>query len=52
MRVGLTFDLPPGPLSDLLVGSVLMALLRELTLAGLDPNHIAVTIDGYRSETR
>ena len=46
MHVGLTLELPPGALSDLLIGSLLMTLMRELTLAGLDTD-IKLTIDDY-----
>jgi len=49
MRVGVTFDLTPGAPSDLLIASLLMTLLSELTAAGLATDHIAVTIDDYRA---
>jgi hypothetical protein len=49
MRVALTFELQPGTLSDLLIGSLLMTLMSELTLAGLGADQINLTIDGYHA---
>ena len=48
MSVQLAFQLPVDLHSDILVGSLLIALFRELTDAGLDADHITLTIEHYR----
>ncbi len=47
MRVGLTFDLPPGGRSEYLVTTLLMEFFSELNRSGVEAGHIAITIDGH-----
>jgi len=48
MRIGLTFELPPGRKSEYLVTMLLMAVFTELNNAGVQADHLAIHIDGYQ----
>ncbi|MDQ6944863.1 MAG: hypothetical protein M3256_01035 [Actinomycetota bacterium] len=48
MRVGLTFEFPPGGKSEYLVTMLLMAFFSELKSSGVEADHIAIQIDGHR----
>jgi hypothetical protein len=48
MRVGLTFELPPGGKSEYLISMLLMAFFAELASTGIEADHIAIHIEGYR----
>lgn len=47
VRVCLSFELPGGVNTDLIVGSLLMDLLREITIAGVPAHGISLDIAEY-----